>query len=146
MSFFNKLFGRNTPAQQQKTGQPIGPKVSPTNHPSQDPNMIRVYDSYGRDLFLEQLLAVRCASLEGVGKNFLSGEREIIDGNIQLCLNHAKYLITRILLLQTMKAMKKVRPELVEEYRDRLQLLHREHPLDHPAQATCDRLLEELLA
>src|SRR5262249_38948164 len=37
-------------------------------------------------LRLEQLLAVRCAAMDGIRDKFLSGEREIIDGNIQLCL------------------------------------------------------------
>src|SRR5439155_2560091 len=59
-------------------------------------------------LRLEQLLAVRCGGMDGVHKEFLSGEREIIDGNIHLCLNNAKNATTtRILLLQTVKAMKR---------------------------------------
>ena len=37
-------------------------------------------------LRLEQLLAVRCAGMDGVSPAFLNGEREIIDGNLQLCL------------------------------------------------------------
>jgi len=37
-------------------------------------------------LRLEQLLAVRCAGMDGVNPSFLNGEREIIDGNLQLCV------------------------------------------------------------
>src|SRR6185369_3528619 len=73
-------------------------------------------------LRLEQLLAVRCGGMEGVPAGFLSGEREIIDGNIHLCLNNPKNAVPRILLLQTIGAMKRVRPEIVGEYRDKLQM------------------------
>jgi tetratricopeptide (TPR) repeat protein len=97
-------------------------------------------------LRLEQLLAVRCSGMEGVSSGFLNGERQLIDGNIHLCLNNAKNPVARILLLQTMKAMKRVRPEIVGEYRDKLQMLQRQHPLDEPAQGVCQRLLNEVLA
>ena len=97
-------------------------------------------------LRLEQLLAARCNAMDGAQKGFLSGEREIIDGNLHLCLGHAKNPATRILLLQTMKSLKRVWPELVAEYRDKLQRLQREHPLAEPAQGICDRLLNEVLA
>src|SRR5205823_4962720 len=48
-------------------------------------------------LRLEQLLAVRCAGMEGVSGRFLHGEREIIDGNLQLCLTFPSNIATRIL-------------------------------------------------
>jgi tetratricopeptide (TPR) repeat protein len=38
-------------------------------------------------LQLEQLLAIRCASMDGGRSNHLSGERSILDGNLRLCLN-----------------------------------------------------------
>ncbi len=95
---------------------------------------------------LEQLLAVRCSGMDGVPPEFLHGAREVIDGNLHLCLNNAENVTTRILLLQTVKAMKRVRPEIVGEYRDKLQMLQREHPLDEPAQGVCQRLLNEVLA
>jgi tetratricopeptide (TPR) repeat protein len=97
-------------------------------------------------LRLEQLLAVRCAGMDGVPGGFLSGKREIIDGNIHLCLSNATNVVTRILLLQTLKAMKRVQPDIVVEYRDKLQLLQHKHPLDEPGQAVCQRLLNDLLA
>jgi len=97
-------------------------------------------------LRLEQLLAVRCGGMDGVPRGFLNGEREIIDGNIHLCLNNPKNLPARLLLLQTMKAMKRVRPEIVNEYREKFQMLQREHPLPEPAQSVCQRMLNEVLA
>jgi hypothetical protein len=40
-------------------------------------------------LRLEQLLATRCAAIDGA-QGFLSNERDIIDGNIQLCVASPK--------------------------------------------------------
>jgi hypothetical protein len=95
---------------------------------------------------LEQLLAARSSGMEGAADNFLSGCHEIIDGNIYLCVNNRKNPITRILLLQTMKALKKVHPEIVAEYREKLELLQRDHPLDEPAQEVCKILLHQVVA
>lgn len=97
-------------------------------------------------LRLEQLLAVRCGSMDGVKESFLSGERDILDGNIQLCLNHPQNTTLRILLAQTLLAMKRVRPDIIPEFKDRLVLLLKEHPLPEPAHAVIQRLIDEVLA
>jgi tetratricopeptide (TPR) repeat protein len=95
-------------------------------------------------LRLEQLLAVRCGGIDGVQMGFLSGEHEIIDGNIHLCLCNPQNPSARILLLQTITAMKRVRPEIVGEYREKLERLERDHPLDEPARAICERISREV--
>ena len=97
---------------------------------------------------LEQLLAVRCGSMENAKgpADFLSGERDIIDGNLQLCLSQPKNATVRILLLQTCLSMKRIRPAIVAEYRDKLQLLQREHPLAEPAQSVVQRMANEAVA
>lgn len=97
-------------------------------------------------LRLEQLLAVRCGSMDGVPPAFLSGEREILDGNLQLCLAHPQSVVVRILLAQTLLAMKRVRPDILPEFTERLALLQKEHPLTEPAQAVLQRLFNEVLA
>lgn len=97
-------------------------------------------------LRLEQLLAVRCGSMDGVPPAFLSGEREILDGNLQLCLAHPANLPVRILLAQTLLGMKRVRPDILPELAERLALLQKEHPLAEPAQAVLQRLFNEGLA
>ena len=97
-------------------------------------------------LRLEQLLAVRCGSLEGVDPNFLSGEREIIDGNIQQCLYNPHNVPARLLLAQTLLAMKKVRPDILPEFKDKLTLLQKEKPLSGPAHGVVQRMLDEALA
>ena len=95
-------------------------------------------------LRLEQLLAVRCAGMDGVQKKFLSGEREIIDGDIQLCLACPQNVGTRLLLLKTAAALKKVRPEILAEFKDRLSLLQKEKPLPEPANSFAQRMLNKL--
>jgi len=95
---------------------------------------------------LEQLLAVRCGGIEGPKADFLSGERDIVDGNLQLCLSQPKNPAVRILLLQTCLALKTTHPTIVAEYREKLDLLQREHPLAEPANGITQRLLASIVA
>jgi len=97
-------------------------------------------------LRLEQLLATRCSSMPGVPPEFLNGEREIIDGNIQLCLSNPGSANIRILLAQTVLAMKRIRPDVVSEFADRIRMLQKEHPLTQPAQELVQRFFDEALA
>ncbi|HWB53347.1 MAG TPA: tetratricopeptide repeat protein [Tepidisphaeraceae bacterium] len=97
-------------------------------------------------LRLEQLLAVRCSSMAEVGDGFLSGEREIIDGNIQLCVTCPRNPTARLLLAQTLSTMKKARPGIIPEFRDKLVLLQKEKALDEPAQSTIQKIIDEALA
>ncbi|MEQ1852062.1 MAG: hypothetical protein ABMA01_10770 [Chthoniobacteraceae bacterium] len=97
-------------------------------------------------LRLEQLLAVRCGSMDGVPSAFLSGEREVLDGNLQLCLTHPGNVPVRILLAQTLLAMKRVRPDILPEFTERLAMLQTEHPLTEPAHAVLQRLFNEVVA
>jgi len=81
-------------------------------------------------LRLEQLLAVRCSGMDGVpAATFLSGTREILDGNLQLCLNQPDNVVARLILVQTLQRMKKVLPDVVQEYREKVLRLQREKPL-----------------
>lgn len=95
-------------------------------------------------LRLEQLLAVCCSGMDNVPVAFLSGTREIIDGNLQLCLNEPTTTVVRLLLVQTLQRMKKAYPQVIEEYRDKICLLQKEKPLPATAQAVVERLLTEV--
>jgi hypothetical protein len=77
-------------------------------------------------LRLEQLLAVRSSTIDGVRSSFLSGEREIINGNLQLCLACPNNVSTRLMLVQTLSGLKKVRPDILPEFKDKLNLLQKE--------------------
>jgi tetratricopeptide (TPR) repeat protein len=90
-------------------------------------------------LRLEQLLAVRCSSVGGG----LSGEREIIDGNIQLCLKFPENVVTRLVLVQTLIAFKRVRPDILAEFKDKASLLQKEHPLPQLTHDVLHRLFNE---
>jgi hypothetical protein len=97
-------------------------------------------------LRLEQLLAVRCAAMEGVPATFLSGAREIINGNIRLCLDHPQNLVTRLLLAKTVQAMKRVRPDILAEFAGRLAALQKANPLPQPQQEAIQAILDDALA
>jgi tetratricopeptide (TPR) repeat protein len=102
-------------------------------------------DFMGYLVRLEQLLAVRCAGMEGADPAQLSGEREILDGNLQLCLAAPESVSTRLLLAQTALALKRARPGVLPEFRDRLERLQRDFPLPEPAHAVVQRLLNDAL-
>jgi tetratricopeptide (TPR) repeat protein len=97
-------------------------------------------------LRLEQLLATRLAAMKGTGSTFLNGEREILDGNIQLCVDCPDNVGTRILLAKTALAMKIVRPELMQEFHDKIILLNRKKPLSEPAKGALERMFNEAFA
>lgn len=80
-------------------------------------------------LRLEQLLAVRCGSMENVSRSFLIGTRSIIDGVLNLCLECPSLLVPRLILLEVLSCLNRVDRDLVCEYRDRINLLQKEKPL-----------------
>src|SRR5207248_857594 len=96
-------------------------------------------------LRLEQLLATRCAAMDGV-TGFLSSERDVIDGNIHLCVASPNCVPARLLLAQTLLAMKRVRPEILDEFRGKLELLQKEKPLLEPAHSIVQRIIDQALA
>ena len=67
-----------------------------------------------------------------------------IDGDIELCLLQPANVVPRLLLAQTLKRLGKIRPEVVAEYRDKIALLEKQHPLPPPAGGIVHRLFSEL--
>jgi hypothetical protein len=82
--------------------------------------------------------------MEGAPANFLSGERDILDGSLHLCLAHPKSVSLRILLLQTCLSMKRIRPDIILEYLGKLEMLKREHPLPEHERAMIEEFLTSL--
>jgi tetratricopeptide (TPR) repeat protein len=80
-------------------------------------------------LRLEQLLAVRCASMEGVTAQFLNGEHEILQGDLDLCVAEPTNVPARLLLLSTFGAMGKIKPEVAQEFAPKIEQLKREFPI-----------------
>jgi tetratricopeptide (TPR) repeat protein len=97
-------------------------------------------------LRVEQLLAVRFAGLDSTPAHFLNGEREILDGNLKLCLACPTSAPARLLLAQTLAAMKRPRPDVLGEFKDKVNLLEERHPLPEPVSAVVRKLLAEALA
>jgi tetratricopeptide (TPR) repeat protein len=95
-------------------------------------------------LRLEQELAVSFAATDGLTAGFLSGEREIVLGNLQLCLSHPHNVTTRLLLVQTLAHLKKVRPDIVAEFKDKIALLQKEKPLAEPRHTTVQASLDKI--
>lgn len=93
-------------------------------------------------LRLEQLLAVRTAGIEPA-KSTLRGEREILEGQLRLCLAQPDNLPARLLFAHTLKAMKRLRPEIVPEFQARADSLQNENPLREPARSVVSRLFAE---
>ena len=96
-------------------------------------------------LRLEQLLATRCTAMEGAD-GFLSNERNIIQGNIQLCVASPNCVSARVLLAQSLLAMKRVKPAILPEFRDNVALLQKEKPLQEPAHSVVQRIIDQAFA
>jgi tetratricopeptide (TPR) repeat protein len=94
-------------------------------------------------LRIEQLLATRCAGMESHGPDFLSGTREILDGMLGLCLSCPSNAVVHILLAETILAMKRVRPDVAAEFKEKVQLLQKQNRLADSAQAVVENILEE---
>jgi tetratricopeptide (TPR) repeat protein len=96
-------------------------------------------------LRLEQLLAVRCAAIDGVPPDFLTGERQIIDGNLQLCLHCLDNLPARLTMAHTVASIVRLRPQIAGEYRQPIGLLQQEHPMPEPARTVITQILQPAL-
>ena len=97
-------------------------------------------------LRLEQALAVRVSAMESTSPEFLNGAREIIAGNLHLCLDEPDNVTTRILLAETLGRMKNVHPQVIEEFRDKVRTLQKEMPVPEPVHTVIQHMLTEVFA
>lgn len=81
---------------------------------------------------LEQLLAVRSALGMGDESPAIAGERDILEGTLFLALQQPQSPAVRALLAAMAVALRRIRPEIVDEFEDRLTLLQRDRPLGEP--------------
>lgn len=80
-------------------------------------------------LRLEQLLCLRVAAMDGVQDTFLHGQREVLSGTVDLCLQVPKSASVRLLLAAMCTRLAKLKPEVVREQEEQLLLLEKRHPL-----------------
>lgn len=99
-------------------------------------------DYVGYVMRLEQALTVSFASIEGAGPGFLHSEREILQGSLFFCLNHPENPTARILLAYLLRTMKTIRPQAIEEFMGRVELLQQTYPLAEPAADVVKRMLD----
>ena len=78
---------------------------------------------------LEQLLALRCSSMEGVPQQFLNGEREILGAALELSKAAPENANVRVLTVEIFSGMAGKRPEIVEEVGPQLQALEEAAPI-----------------
>ena len=97
-------------------------------------------------LRLEQLLAVRAAAMCAPGQPFLSGERDIIDGTLQLCVACPENALARIVFAQMLLSMKKVHPGVVNEFNEKIRLLQQKKALPDPIHSVLEAMFNEALA
>jgi tetratricopeptide (TPR) repeat protein len=94
-------------------------------------------------LRLEQLLAVRCARLTESSPMPLNNEREMLFGALQLCATLPQNVPARVVLAQMSRALQRVRPEIANEFRPKIELLQTKWPLPEPFRAFVQKLLDE---
>lgn len=94
-------------------------------------------------LRLEQLLALRCAGMDGVPPTFLNGEREMLEGGLLLSLSAPDNANVRLLFTEMALAMKRVRPEIMTAFKERVALLQKDRPLPEPSQGIVQATLDE---
>lgn len=92
---------------------------------------------------LEQQLAVLCKHFESKDNFSLYNEREILDGTLQLCVRQPTNLRVRMLYAQTLRQMKKARPEILSEYKDKTKHLQETHPLGREIDALLGKAYTE---
>lgn len=119
----------------------IDPQPCPTNYTLPEGQQFAVYL-----LRLEQMLAVSCSSIGGESSMALSGERDILDGSLQQCLDMPSSVNVRIIFAKTLLYMKDVRPDILPEYAERVALLQSEHAIVEPAHGLVQQLFDQAFA
>ena len=95
---------------------------------------------------LEQQLAVLCKNFEAKDDFSLYNEREILDGTLQLCLRQPLNPRVRMLYAQTLRQMKKARPEVLLEYKDKTERLEQKYPLSKEVETLLEKAYSEAFA
>lgn len=92
---------------------------------------------------LEQQLAVLYKQFDTGDGYVLYNEREILDGVLHLCLRQEKNQRVRMLFAQTLRQMKKARPELLSEYKEKTEQLQQKYPLSGEINSLLEKAFKE---
>ena len=116
-------------------------------HPVPAPDWYETPDGadYGDYLVrLEQELAVGAQSLGYFEAGGLSGERSLLDGALQLCLRQPSNPTVRMVLAQTLRLMREVRPDVLLEFDKKVNRLQQQHPLPGDAGRLIEKSMRDL--
>ena len=102
----------------------LGPATEPPAYVVPGPERFGAYL-----MALEQMLAIRCAGMDGVPPQFLSGENEILAGELELCRFYPDNIPARLLLLGSYTTLAKLRPDTTAAFADQLATLKQNNPL-----------------
>jgi tetratricopeptide (TPR) repeat protein len=97
-------------------------------------------------LRLEQQLAILTSNPDFLKGGTLSGEREILDGIIQLCVRQPDNRTARMVMVQTMRLMKKARPDILPEYKNKIDALQHDYPVRGDLAPLVEMALAEVFA
>ncbi|HEX6899401.1 MAG TPA: tetratricopeptide repeat protein [Thermoanaerobaculia bacterium] len=97
-------------------------------------------------LRLEQQLAVTCNTLAFLKGGELFGHHEIVDGILQLCARQPMNATVRMVLAQTLRQMRKIVPDMLAEYKEKVDLLQGSHPIPGDVGKVIDSAIRELFA
>lgn len=89
---------------------------------------------------LEQSLAVSTSTMKEQYTESLSNPAEILDGMLQLCLQTPHHLPSRMLLLRTLRKLRKSQPDLTAALRPKFEALMIEHPIESARKELDDEL------
>lgn len=97
-------------------------------------------------LCLEQLQTARCHAMPSVPPGTLMGERDLVDASLHLCVREPENIGARLILVELLRMLRSGRPQVVAEYKSRIELLQKEKVLPGAAHAVVQRLFDMLYA
>jgi tetratricopeptide (TPR) repeat protein len=97
-------------------------------------------------LSCDDLLALRCSAQSGVSAETWLGERLVIERALMLAVEYPRNVPVRILLAQIVHATRAVRPSVPPEFKEKLSLLERQHPLSEPTHSVLQSIINAATA
>lgn len=95
---------------------------------------------------LEDLMCFRCAVSMPSGQMQINNDRDMIDRALQVCIEAPTSCPARFVFVQSLSYLREGRPDIVAEYRERAEKLHKEKPIQSPEQEIVGEILAKVFA
>ena len=95
---------------------------------------------------LEQQLVIISMHLDNLKGGGISGERDMLDGILQLCVSQPANMTVRMVFAQTLYQMQKVRPDILPEFKEKIELLQHKDPLHGEIGQLINKTISEILS